>query len=447
MKGLLMLVDFKFENFLSYKDETKFSMRAGNTRKHRDHIINTGSPGILKFAALYGGNASGKSNFIKALKFSKQVILEGIDEIDTSDKCCRTNEDCSDLKTKFTYVINIDNTLYEYSFSILMKKALIQSEYLKILDSNVYVFKKSFSNNHNKIELDTDYLKFNKADKNRIEVYKSDFKQSKSKLFLTELNNGKEIFYVGGNKSIINEVFVWFKDKLEISLANEVFSSSYSIFRGGRIEELTNFLSEAGTGVSDITRQEVEQHEVEKELIKKQILESIKKKMLETENVSFSLVKTPNNLIFITKIPSSNDFIYEKLLFIHENSSAKYTLGEESDGTVRLVEIYDLLASVSNKVFILDEIDRSLHPNLTYGLIKKFLSQSKNNQLIVTTHEDRLLDLNLLRRDEIWFVDKNSQGYSTLTTLEDFKERFDRDILSAYLDGRYGAIPKISLIH
>ena len=104
----------------------------------------------------------------------------------------------------------------------------------------------------------------------------------------------------------------------------------------------------------------------------------------------------------------------------------------------------DILFS-DNKVFIIDEIDRSLHPSLTARFLKNYFKilKEKNIQLIITTHESRLLDYNILRRDEVWFTDKESDGATKVYSLEQFKEdaRFDRKIDKAYLDGRYGAIP------
>ena len=128
----------------------------------------------------------------------------------------------------------------------------------------------------------------------------------------------------------------------------------------------------------------------------------------------------------------------------HINSKTYFDTYEESDGTLRILELIDILLS-NNKVYIIDEIDRSLHPSLTTRFIKTFLDiiKDKNVQLIITTHESRLLTYDVLRRDEVWFCDKKNDGSTKLYSLEQFKEdaRFDRKIDKAYLDGRYGAVP------
>lgn len=120
-----------------------------------------------------------------------------------------------------------------------------------------------------------------------------------------------------------------------------------------------------------------------------------------------------------------------------------FPINEESEGTIRLLDLAEiLLTKEKNKVFVIDELDRCLHPQVTVKFISLFLERAKkyNNQLIVTTHESRLLDFEILRRDEIWFVNKDENG-SKLYSLEQYNERFDKKIDKAYLDGRYGGVP------
>ncbi|MBR3917797.1 MAG: AAA family ATPase, partial [Clostridia bacterium] len=130
------------------------------------------------------------------------------------------------------------------------------------------------------------------------------------------------------------------------------------------------------------------------------------------------------------------------LKFRHSDSNS-FDFGEESDGTQRLWELLEVLLTDEEKIFFIDEIDRCMHPSLTYKFVKNFfeLTENKNVQLVVTTHESRLLDFDLLRRDEIWFVEKQKNGDSEIYSLEDYNERFDRKIDKAYLEGRYGGVP------
>ena len=117
---------------------------------------------------------------------------------------------------------------------------------------------------------------------------------------------------------------------------------------------------------------------------------------------------------------------------------------EESDGTIRILELIDILLS-KDKLFLIDELDSSLHPLLVTGLLKIFLQSNINNQLIITTHEMKTLDFDLVRRDEIWFAEKSENGETRIYSLEEFKDvaRFDRKIDKAYMEGRFGAIANI----
>ena len=115
---------------------------------------------------------------------------------------------------------------------------------------------------------------------------------------------------------------------------------------------------------------------------------------------------------------------------------------------MRLLDLLEILLCKENKTYIVDELDRCLHPSLTYKFVETFLELAEQNgvQLIVTTHESRLMDFDLLRRDEIWFVDKNNAGESSIYSLEEYNTRFDQKIDKAYLDGRYGGVPVFNTV-
>lgn len=134
--------------------------------------------------------------------------------------------------------------------------------------------------------------------------------------------------------------------------------------------------------------------------------------------------------------------------FSHEKDNISFNLSEESNGTIRLLDLLEVLLSSGGKTYVIDELDRCSHPNLTYKFVNTFLELAvKNNiQLIVTSHESRLLDFDLLRRDEIWFVNKRNSGESDIYSLEEYNTRFDQKIDKAYLEGRYGGIPVFSTI-
>ena len=130
-----------------------------------------------------------------------------------------------------------------------------------------------------------------------------------------------------------------------------------------------------------------------------------------------------------------------------EGLRVNFPLTQESDGTRRLIELslalMGLLTSNKDQVLVIDELDLRLHPHMTKNILEIFLANSveKRSQLIATTHEAGLLDLELLRRDEIWFIEKDKDGASTVYSLEEFVPSYNTDIATGYLQGRFGAIP------
>ena len=128
----------------------------------------------------------------------------------------------------------------------------------------------------------------------------------------------------------------------------------------------------------------------------------------------------------------------------HRDSAFDFDFEEESDGTRRLFDLMDmLLLDKKDVVFIVDELERSLHPKLTQHFVELFneIHKEQQMQLLFTTHEDVIMDQSLFRRDEIWFVERNIENISHIYSLDRFKERYDKIVGKAYLEGRYGAIP------
>ena len=125
-----------------------------------------------------------------------------------------------------------------------------------------------------------------------------------------------------------------------------------------------------------------------------------------------------------------------------------FEINWESQGTQRLMDLIPMLFLMKEQssTFIIDEIARSLHPEVSYQFVKLILENPSfsNSQLIFTTHEDYLMDFELLRKDEIWFVEKNKFGESSTYSLEEFKPRYDKDIRKGYHQGRFGGVPKIN---
>ena len=151
---------------------------------------------------------------------------------------------------------------------------------------------------------------------------------------------------------------------------------------------------------------------------------------------------------FIINVDKEENIECKTINFLHGKENVLFNIAEESDGTVRILDLLEVLLSGEGKTYVIDELDRCLHPSLTYKFAETFfqLSAKKNIQLIVTAHESRLLDFDLLRRDEIWFVNKRKSGESDIYSLEEYNTRFDQKIDRAYLEGRYGGVPVFNTV-
>ena len=265
-----------------------------------------------------------------------------------------------------------------------------------------------------------------------------------------KINDGKKVIESKDKKFLFKKVFNWFNNTLEVlGPGDEARASIPSITLEDEEfkEDLGKYLELNDTGVIDIVQVPIDNLSNVPAKIQERILDDmttkIKKERKETKRLFNSILNTTQNIYIIQN--NGEQFKYFELKFKHKNGTL-YSLSEESDGTVRLIELFSVLFHNDEKVFVIDEIDRSLHPLLTYNFIESFKKQKSINQLIVTTHEDYILNFHLLRRDEIWFVDKNYDGNSKMYSLEEYKERFDKNISNSYLNGRYGAIPNLNCL-
>jgi hypothetical protein len=245
-----------------------------------------------------------------------------------------------------------------------------------------------------------------------------------NQLFLTES--------IDRNVKHLEEIFSWFTSVLRIIFPESQFLGlTASISKG---DELGSFLSEYlklfDIGIDSLV---VEQTDIETELA--DLPENIRKSLLTDLSVDkIVAIRGPENRQYMLRFNEDQEVEAFKLMARYKmvdcDRDALLEIKDESDGTQRLMDLTPALFELLNdeSVLVVDELDRSLHPNLSYKLLEHFLNNNPEqpSQLIVTTHESNLLDLNLLRRDEIWFVEKDKNGASTLYSLEEFAPRYDK---------------------
>jgi len=445
-----MLIRFTVKNFLSFNEEQEFSMISGKVRSKMHHIIKDRKLSLLKFAAIYGANASGKSNLVSAMDFARTTIVHEI-PIDIMNDYCRTDPKNKDAPSSFEFEIKLANKVYAYGFDIVVSESSIYNEWLYELNQNGTqreIFVRDTQNK--KVSFDKD---FSKETRQNLDTYANNMISNDSVLFLTEMNRNKDDLYKKEKELIpLNEIYHWFKDQLVINYPNQLMSPAY-FMEDGNLTEINTAISSLGLGVRHVRFGIGDMDELRKfmsPVVIKKILEDLKKKNLESRKqggqIKGVMIRGDRAMFLLNIDPETQVEKLQKLVFDHEKEGISFDVSEESDGTRRVLDLIELLISAkigSNKVYVIDEINRSLHPQLTYRLIAKFLELAKDTeiQLIVTTHEAHLMDFNLLRRDEIWFVDKNKDGDSSLYSLDQYNERFDKKISRAYLDGRYGGVP------
>lgn len=174
------------------------------------------------------------------------------------------------------------------------------------------------------------------------------------------------------------------------------------------------------------------------------VFDTLKKKMQMSNLPELKLTLRITEGFFNIKIDNSGEPEITTLVLKHDKSFFDFSFNEESDGTKRLFDLIDMLINKeADTVYVVDELERSLHPKLTEHFLKLFMEAHKDDrtQLIFTTHEDTIMNQELFRRDEIWFVERDNSNSSKIYSLDRFEERYDKKLNKAYLEGRYGAIP------
>ena len=422
-----MLSEFKVGNFLSFDEEQTFSMGAGKVRSKIDRVYLEGNFKLLKFMAIYGANASGKSNLVSAFDFAQTVIVRGI-PISCNNCYCRLKDDNKNKPSHFEFTIKIGKHKYIYGFELLLSSANFVTEYLKQIRYGT-TYKTIFYRDipTGKYEVDS-YFK-DAAINERLKIYAEDVKKDDSILFLRLMNQNKDSLY--DNESVIKIyklVYNWFKYKLSVNYPDRPITNYSYLMDSKSVNQIGKLLSSFGTGVSEFVIADVALEKVTSN-VPKDIMQDIFDNLNEQNELyekkdmnnapAVMLRSSEDNSMFIIELDGDN-VQCKTLEFKHERTNAIFSLEEESDGTIRLLDLIEVLLSKdSERIYIIDEINRRFHPLLTYKFVEEYLklASTRNIQLIVTTHESKLMDFNLLRKDEIGFINKDKNGRSTIFSI------------------------------
>lgn len=435
-----MLIRFAVENYNSFKEQQVFSMAAGKQTRHSSHCFTVDGKRLLKSSFFFGANASGKSNFVRALDFMRRVTIMGSRAIRYADRYFRIDPVCKEKPGVFQIDFVAEQTIFSYGFAINYLTHEFCAEWLYRIDSSE---KETciFEREHGK-QITTD-LRLNKKSELRFNIYCEDLKVDE--LLLNEVGN-KNIDENSDLRDFI-VAYEWFKNLIVIYPDSHTRNKNdFFLNPALNTDSMVDMLRAFDTGIEKIKKGKQLAEKAFSFLpdeVKKEVLNDLEQTMRSKLQDGARCKIEIGDYQFEISI-QDGDIIAEKIMLDHGNPAELFELSDESDGTKRLFDLIPLYEfGQKGKIIVVDELDRSFHSKLTQEYIKRFFEITKDKpcQLICTTHDLNLIDLRILRQDEIWFVEREKDHSSRIYSLSDYKQRFDKNILNDYLIGRYGAIP------
>ena len=426
-----MIISFAIENWMSFREKVTFSMLATRERQHNARVskLRKYQTRILPIAAIFGGNAAGKSNFFKAFQFVKTLVVRGsaIDSL-IGVEPFQLNEHESEKPTRFILELLVDENIYEFSFSVT--RTIVADEKLVLIKkaSEKVLYERSAGEiNIDPSSSDHEFLEF---------VFRG---TRDNQLFLTNS--------VSQNLDNFRPIYNWFKN-LQLIGPDSAFNVIELYFDENypHYNTLQGALQQLDLGISRLAGEKVPFDNIP-------LPAEIKESITENKGVRCGIHASGDRYVVYRK---QNQLLAKKLITYHpkaDGNEIKFEINQESDGSQRVLDLLPAFVEQSTEssknVLVIDEIDRSLHTLLTRRLIEMYLSACSadtRTQLLLTTHDVMLMDQKLLRRDEMWVTERDSSGASSLFSFSEFKNvRHDKDVRKSYLQGRLGGIPRFFL--
>lgn len=412
-----MLIQFSFKNFKSFKDDTILDLSATKITEHADRVIQIGNEKILPTAAIFGANASGKSNVIEAFRFMATYVIESFafggesdDKKSKTKKLKHTpflfDKDSQDAESSFEvyFITSEDAGCKSYNYGFTLDKTGIVEEWLNVKSKTARSYKPVFYRNKEELDL-------------------SGLPAKSQEIINMTLEQETLIVSLGAKLKIAKLKCIrdWFYDTNFTNFGNPI----ENVFLSSLIPD----------GFADDKN------------VQKKVVDYFATFDSSIVGFNVDVIKSDDEDARHIKIDALHKIIGSDEL-------APIPLEDESDGTLKMFALYPALQDTleCGGVLFVDELNARLHPLLVRGFLITFLNPKTNPnhaQLVFTTHDSWQLSNNLLRRDEIWFTEKEQSGVSTLYSLADFvdedgaKIRKDESYEKNYLLGKYGAIPTL----
>jgi AAA15 family ATPase/GTPase len=414
-----MLAQFSVGNFRSFKETVTLSLVAARVHaRHKELETNLFAVddelSLLKSAVIYGANASGKSNLLKAFAFMRDFVINSARESSSTDPISvepfALSTETENQPSFFEAVFYIAQRRYRYGF--IADRQRIHEEWL-------------YHTQKRETKL------FTRVGK-QISISQG-FKEGQG---LTHFVRDNALFLSVVDKwngTVSHQILKWF---MEIGFVSGIDDESYvglslqQLATDGSLSEpIRNFIKELDLGIQNIT---AEYHDLKKESTPI------------PEMRPYSEIHVSPKASYWARVMTTHKKYNEQLMLVDET---EFSLSQhESEGTQKLFSLTGIMMNGLSRgqIIILDEMDTRLHPLLTREIVKLFHSPETNRfnaQLIFTTHDTNLLSNQLFRRDQVWFTEKDQYGGTNLYSLAEFKVRQDASFASDYIMGRYGAIP------
>ncbi|MDB9524761.1 ATP-binding protein [Oscillatoria sp. CS-180] len=417
-----MLIEFSVGNYRSFKERVTFSMVAANLVS-KDKSIDVNNTfdvdeelKLLRTAAIYGANASGKSNLARALSFMKWFMVNSSKETQSTDEISvepfRLSTATEGKPSYFELAFLMDGQRYRYGFEVTQERVI--SEWLfyvpNIRETNLF-------------ERQIDAIKSSK-------VYNADGLQKRTRSNALFLSVSAQF-----NVKLAEKILEWLTDKLNIisGLHDEAYLSyTVKCFVDNKNKlDIVQLIKNLDLGISEI---QVEQEDVTIDSLPGEMPDELKKIIVKAGGGKATSIGISHQ-----KFDADGN---------HKSIEEFDLASHESEGTKKAFALAGpiITALKEGEILIIDEFDARLHPLLSLAIVKLFNSREinpNNAQLIFMTHDTNLLSNKIFRRDQIWFAEKNRYSATDLYSLAEYKIRNDASFESDYIKGRYGAIPYI----